>query len=291
MFIATLLTAPAAPAPLTAQVERLAQAWGASGWHWLAPECAAEMALPKTPDDFWAVWEGLQGEGIDLALQPAEGRRKKLLLADMDSTLIDQECIDELAAAAGVGAEVAAITERAMQGALDFDGALLARVALMKGLAESVIADVLAARITLRPGGAALVATMKAAGAYTALVSGGFTAFAAPIAAQLGFHEARANRLLIEAGRLTGDVARPILGRAAKAEALAALCAAHRLTAREVMAVGDGANDLAMLKAAGAGVAFRAKPIVAAECTLRIQHGDLTALLYLQGYRREDFVV
>lgn len=291
MFIATLLTAPAAPAPLTAQVERLAQAWGATGGHWLAPECAAEIALPKAPDDFWPVWESLQAEGIDLALQPAAGRRKKLLLADMDSTLIDQECIDELAAAAGVGAEVAAITERAMKGELDFDGALLARVALMKGLSENVIADVLASRITLRPGGATLVATMKAAGAYTALVSGGFTAFAAPVAAQLGFHEARANRLLIEDGRLTGDVARPILGRAAKAVALAALCAAKGLTARDVMAVGDGANDLAMLKAAGAGVAFRAKPIVAAECTLRIQHGDLTALLYLQGYKREDFVV
>lgn len=291
MFIATLLSDPARPGLSAALLDRRAAAWGASGWHWLSPESAAEMALPKAPADLWAVWEDLQSQGLDLALQPAEGRRKKLLLADMDSTLIDQECIDELAAAAGVGAEVAAITERAMQGALDFDGALLARVALMKGLAESTIAEVLAARITLRPGGAALVATMKAAGAYTALVSGGFTAFAAPVAAQLGFHEARANRLLIEAGHLTGDVARPILGRAAKAEALATLCAARGLSPQEVMAVGDGANDLAMLKAAGAGVAFRAKPIVAAECTLRIQHGDLTALLYLQGYKREDFVV
>jgi phosphoserine phosphatase len=212
-----------------------------------------------------------------------------MLLADMDSTMIRQECIDELAEVAGVGAHVRAITARAMNGELDFEGALTERVALLRGLSETVIAEVLASRITLMPGGAALVATMRAHGAYAALVSGGFTAFTQAIAARLGFDEHRANTLLSEGGHLTGTVAQPILGREAKVRALEEITARRGITEADVIAVGDGANDLGMLGRAGSGVALHAKPSVAAQCDIRINHGDLTALLYLQGYRRDDF--
>jgi phosphoserine phosphatase len=187
-----------------------------------------------------------------------------------------------------VGARVAAITAAAMNGELDFEAALRARVALLAGLPETAIAEVLARRITLRPGGRALVATMAAAGARCVLVSGGFTAFTGPVAARLGFHEHRANRLLVAGGRLTGEVGAPVLGRAAKVEALEAL-GGSGIAPAEVLAVGDGANDLDMLARAGMGVALHAKPAVAARCDIRIDHGDLTALLYLQGYAREEF--
>ena len=228
---------------------------------------------------------------LDVVVQPAAGpRRKALLVADMDSTMIGQECIDELADMAGVGPRVAAITARAMNGELDFEGALIERVGLLRGLPESVISQVLAERITYTPGGRELIATMKANGAYAALVSGGFTAFTSAVAAHLGFDENRANTLLAEGGHLTGDVARPILGRQAKVDALHDITARLGLTPAEVIAVGDGANDLGMLHLAGAGVALHAKPSVAAECDLRVNHGDLTALLYLQGYAADEFV-
>jgi phosphoserine phosphatase len=290
MFFAVLLTDPAAPALDAATARGLAARWGGAAPRWLSPGEAAEIALPALPADRWAVWEELQPRGIDLCIVPAEGRRKRALLADMDSTMIEQECIDELAALAGIGPHVAAITARAMNGELQFEDALRERVALLAGLPETVAAEVLASRITFRAGGRELVATMAAAGAYCMLVSGGFTAFTGPVAAHLGFHAHRANRLLAEGGRLTGRVAEPILGRAAKVEALAGLAASHGIAAAEVLAVGDGANDLGMLGAAGMGVALHAKPSVAAACDLRVNHGDLTALLYLQGYARRDFV-
>jgi phosphoserine phosphatase len=207
----------------------------------------------------------------------------------MDSTMISQECIDELAAEAGVGPRVAAITARAMNGELDFEGALRERVALLRGLPEAVIEKVLAERITYTPGGRTLIATMKVHGGCSLLVSGGFTAFAAPIGAHLGFDEVRANRLLAEGGRLTGRVAEPILGREAKMTALAEVSARLGLGHEAVIAVGDGANDLGMLGMAGTGVALHAKPAVAAQCEVRVNHGDLTALLYLQGYARDEF--
>ena len=213
-----------------------------------------------------------------------------MLLADMDSTMIGQECIDELAAEAGVGAQVAAITARAMNGELDFEAALRERVGLLTGLDAGVIERVLEARITLSPGGRVLVQTMQSSGAYCALVSGGFTAFTRRVAGWFGFDENRANELVIAGGRLTGRVAEPILGREAKVQALEEISAMMGLETADVMAVGDGANDLGMLQLAGAGVALHAKPVVAAECDLRINHGDLTALLYLQGYSREEFV-
>jgi phosphoserine phosphatase len=289
MFIATLLTDPATPSLDPALVEALRNAWGGGPAVALAPGVASEFALDRRPENLWQVWEDVQKLGVDLVVQPAEGRRKAMLLADMDSTMIQQECIDELAEMAGFGDRVRAITARAMNGELDFEAALTERVGLLKGLPEAVIGKVLAERITLMPGGRELVATMRAGGAHAALVSGGFTAFTAQVAAQLGFDENRANTLLVENGTLTGAVARPILGREAKVEALEQITARLGITEADVIAVGDGANDLDMLLRAGTGVALHAKPSVAARCQVRINHGDLTALLYLQGYRREEF--
>lgn len=289
MFTATLLTLPTSANLDPALVDNLRNAWGGGDAVWLAPDEAAEFSLSAMPDNQWDVWADLQKMGVDLVVLPTEGRRKKMLLADMDSTMIQQECIDELADEAGVGERVKDITARAMNGELDFDGALTERVGLLKGLDESVIGKVLAERITFMPGGKALLATMKAQGAYAALVSGGFTAFTAKVARELGFDENRANTLLTESGKLTGDVGRPILGREAKVQALKEITERLGLTHDDVMAVGDGANDLGMLGLAGAGVALHAKPSVAAECDIRINHGDLTALLYIQGYAKSDF--
>ncbi len=290
MYVATLLVNPAKPTLDRTTVEALRNAWGGGDAIWLNPGIAAEFALPAMPENRWQVWDDLQARGIDMAVQLAEGRRKRMLLADMDSTMIAQECIDELADMAGVGAHVAGITARAMNGELEFEDALRERVALLKGLPESIIAQVFAERITFTPGGPELVATMRAHGGHAALVSGGFTAFTERVAARLGFDEHRANRLEAVNGQLSGQVAEPILGRAAKVAALEEITARLGITPAEVMAVGDGANDLGMLSRAGAGVALHAKPVVAAECDLRIMHGDLTALLYLQGYAAADFV-
>ncbi len=290
MFTTTLLANPARADLDRAAVEALRDAWGGGEARWLNPGIAAEFAMARLPENRWQVWDGLQVLGLDLVVQRTEGRRRKMLLADMDSTMIGQECIDELGDKAGFGARIAAITARAMNGELDFDQALTERVGLMKGLSVGVIAEVLAERITFAPGGATLIATMKANGGYAALVSGGFTAFTGPVAAHLGFDENRANVLIEADGRLTGEVARPILGREAKVEALHEITAQLGLTAADVIAVGDGANDLGMLGVAGAGVALHAKPSVAAQCDIRINHGDLTALLYLQGYSAKEFV-
>jgi phosphoserine phosphatase len=289
MFFATLIAAPARANLDLATVEALRDAWAGSAITWLNPGIAAEFALESVPGNRWDVWQGLQGLGIDLVVQPAEGRRKQMLLADMDSTMIQQECIDELADVAGVGARVKEITARAMNGELDFEGALKERVGLLKGLPDSVIGQVIAERISFMPGGRELLATMKANGAYAALVSGGFTAFTGYVAETLGFDENRANTLNVEAGHLTGTVCMPILGREAKVAALEEISARLGLRHDQVMAVGDGANDLGMLGLAGAGVALHAKPSVAAECDIRINHGDLTALLYIQGYAISDF--
>jgi phosphoserine phosphatase len=289
MHVATLLVDPSRSDLDRAAVEALRDAWGGGAARWLNPGIAAEFEVAEIPANRWEVWHGLQGLGVDLVVQPAEGRRKKMLLADMDSTMIGQECIDELADMAGVGPRVAAITARAMNGELDFEDALLERVGLLRGMPESVIGQVLAERITFTPGGSTLIATMKANGGYAALVSGGFTAFTTAVAAHLGFDEHRANTLLAEGGHLTGDVARPILGREAKIAALREISARLGIAHADVLAVGDGANDLGMLHLAGAGVALHAKPSVAAQCDIRINHGDLTALLYIQGYAAEDF--
>jgi phosphoserine phosphatase len=227
---------------------------------------------------------------IDIVVQPQALRRKKLLLADMDSTMIGQECIDELADYAGLKAHVAAITERAMRGEIEFEPALRERVALLRGLPSGVVDEVLKKRITLTPGGRELVATMRAHGAWTCLISGGFTLFSNAVADMIGFQENRANQLKVEDGKLTGEVAEPTVGRAAKLATLNELRESFDLDNIDTLVVGDGANDLGMIESAGLGVAYHAKPAVAAAAAARIDHGDLTALLYAQGYRREEFV-
>ena len=290
MFTVTLLTNPAVQPLDQALVENLRNAWGGGNAVWLSVGEAAEFTVPVMPSNFWDIWGDLQRSGVDLVAQVTENRRKKMLLADMDSTMIQQECIDELAAEAGVGPRVADITARAMNGELDFNEALTERVGLLRGLPESVIEKVLDERITLMPGGYELVSTMKANGGYAALVSGGFTAFTTRIAAILGFDEHRANTLLVADGKLTGAPGLPILGKAAKVTALEEITARLGIGETDVLAVGDGANDLGMLTRAGTGVALHAKPSVQAECDVRVNHGDLTALLFIQGYSRDQFV-
>ncbi len=290
MYTATLLINPNKHALDPALVENLRNAWGGGDAIWLAPDEAAEFAIQQRPDNLWDVWTDLQNLGVDLVVQPSAGRRKKALIADMDSTMIQQECIDELAVVAGVGDHVKEITARAMNGELDFEGAVRERVGLLKGLGAEKIDEVLETRITYMPGGDVLLATMRADGAYTALVSGGFTMFTSAVATRLGFHENRANTLLVEDGVLTGEVGIPILGREAKVDALNDIVDRFDLATSDVLAVGDGANDLGMLGLAGSGVALHAKPSVAAQCDIRINHGDLTALLYLQGYAKDAFV-
>ena len=259
----------------------------------LGPDAADILFSAEKPIDQRALTEQLRGLafGIDVIVQPSAGRRKKLFLADMDSTMIGQECIDELADFVGLKAHVAAITERAMRGDIAFEPALRERVALLEGLPVSVIEEVLRERIKLTPGARTLVMTMRAHGTRTCMVSGGFTHFTNRIATMVGFDENRANTLTIVDGhKLAGTVAEPIFGRDGKRATLIELRQALGLARNETMAVGDGANDLDMILEAGLGVAYHAKPAVAAAAPARVEHGNLTALLYIQGYRRDEFV-
>jgi phosphoserine phosphatase len=304
-LVATLVSNPAAPAVDDAVLAAAAAALTAPAEAAvLAPGIAADLAFSddggtggedaavaraamRAVED--AVRSALAGRPVDVFVQRAAGRRKRLLVADMDSTLIGQECIDELADELGLKPRIAAITERAMRGEIAFEPALRERVALLAGLDAGVVEKVFRERIRATPGAATLAATMRAHGGYAAIVSGGFTVFTERVAGALGFDEHNANELIVEAGRLAGRVAEPILGQDAKRQRLHALAARFGLSLSQTLAVGDGANDLAMIRDAGLGVAFRAKPAVAAEADARVDHGDLTALLYFQGYRMAEF--
>jgi phosphoserine phosphatase len=293
-LVATLICNPANPALDSTVVDGLrALLPGDTEAHWLSDGVAADIMF-ASDHNMLALGDRLRAARgdmpIDVVVQPVSDRRKKLFLADMDSTMIGQECIDELADFAGLKAHVAAITERAMRGEIEFEPALRERVALLKDLKVGVVDEVLASRITLTPGGRELVQTMRANGAYTCLVSGGFTLFTAKVAELVGFQENRANVLHVADGKLTGTVAEPILDKAAKLATLVELRESFDLDNLDTMAVGDGANDLAMIQDAGLGVAYHAKPAVAAAAAARIDHGDLTALLYAQGYKRSEFV-
>jgi phosphoserine phosphatase len=284
--VLVLMAAPGSGAIGTHAVEAIRDLGGGAP-HWLSHGDALEVeAFPRVPE----LLVELKRLPIDAATVSIHNRRKRLLVADMDSTMIHQECIDELGAVAGVGERISAITAKAMRGELNFEGALKERVALLKGLDAGVIQKVINERLTLMPGGKTLIATMKAHGAYTALVSGGFTAFTSHVAAALGFDEHRANTLLIENNTFTGKVAEPILGQQAKLDGLREIAKMRGLETADAVAVGDGANDLAMLSEAGFGVALHAKPHVQESSLIRINHGDLTSLLYLQGFRRDQFL-
>ncbi|MCO5133360.1 MAG: phosphoserine phosphatase SerB [Phyllobacteriaceae bacterium] len=291
--VITLLCPPGEALLDDALLERAGSALGGAEATWLDAGFAADLvpALPVEPAAALAAVRGILGSlPVDAAVQDATLRRKKALIADMDSTMIDQECIDELAAEVGLKDKVATITAKAMNGEIEFEPALRERVALLAGLPETIADDIIERRITLASGGPALIATMKVHGGHCVLVSGGFTLFTRRIAATLGFDEHHANLLDVRDGKLTGKVIEPILGKQAKVDALERIAAERGLSAADFIAVGDGANDLGMLAIAGTGVALHAKPTVAEQAKIRIDHGDLTALLYLQGYRKEAFV-
>jgi phosphoserine phosphatase len=294
-LVATLICHPANPALDSTVIEgarAILPAAGPATWLW--NEVAADIPFGDGHEDIAAIAERLREARedlpIDIVVQPVAARRKKLFLADMDSTMIGQECIDELADFVGLKTHVAAITERAMRGEIQFEPALRERVALLKGLSVDVVDKVIQERITLTPGGPELVATMRAHGAYTCLISGGFTLFTQAIARKIGFQENRGNELIVRDGKLTGEVKEPIIGRDAKLATLLELREGFDLDNIDTLVAGDGANDLGMIQQAGLGVAFHAKPAVAAAAAMRIDHGDLTALLYAQGYKREEFV-
>jgi len=287
---------PAAPALDDAVLRRARRSlFAAQEPLWLDPGIAAEIVFaPGIDSDARGLTDHLRSvigdDPIDAVVQRSGPRRKKLLVADMDSTMIGQECVDELADFAGLKAHVAAITERAMRGEIAFEPALRERVALLKGLPVSVVEKVIAQRITLTPGAQTLVRTMRKHGALTCLVSGGFTLFTQRVADMIGFEENRGNSLGVAPdGKLDGVVGEPILGREGKLATLLNLTARLGIGLEETMSVGDGANDLAMIEASGLGVAYRAKPAVAAAAHARVDHCDLTALLYMQGYKRDEF--
>jgi phosphoserine phosphatase len=294
-YVATLISNPAAPALDDTVLRRARRSlFAAQETVWLAPGIAADIIFaPGIDSDIRGLSDHLRSvigkDPVDVVVQRTGERRKKLFIADMDSTMIGQECVDELADFVGLKAHVSAITERAMRGEVAFEPALRERVALLKGLPVDVVEKVIAERITLMPGGRTLVQTMRKAGAFTCLVSGGFTLFTQRIADMIGFDENRGNTLAVKDGALEGVVGEPILGREGKLATLLDLTARLGIGLADTMAVGDGANDLAMIEASGLGVAYHAKPAVAAAAQARIDHGDLTALLYMQGYKRDEF--
>ncbi|HEX2527275.1 MAG TPA: phosphoserine phosphatase SerB [Geminicoccus sp.] len=289
MNVVTLVSDPEALALVPDLVTGLAQALGAEP-EVLADREAVAFRLPAVDQELRQRLTGiLDNQPVDIVVTPAANRTKRILICDMDSTVITTECIDELADLLGIRAEVAAITEHTMNGELDFASSVKARVALLEGLEESAIERLLAERIHLTPGAGTLVRTMRAHGAHTALISGGFTRFTGPVAARAGFDEHRANELEIADHRLTGRLLPPLLDADAKLRALDELAARLGLARDDVLAAGDGANDIPMIKAAGLGVGFRPHAKVAAVAPAVIRNGDLTALLFIQGYPKSAF--
>ena len=289
MITAILTSAPDTTLPRQ-RLDQLCLDWPVDGITWLARNEAVMLHLSHMPDDHDRRWAEWQIEQVDLNFTQTAPTPKRILIADMDGTMIGQECLDELAEMAGVGDHVRQVTARAMNGELDFDDALRERVLLLKNQPATLIDRVLKERISFMSGAAILLATMRQHGAYAALVSGGFTPFTQYVSGQLGFDEHHGNALIIADDILTGDVANPIKGKESKRQICLDLSARLHIPLSDILAVGDGANDLAMLDTAGMGVAFRAKPVVAAASRWRINHGDLTALLYLQGYQKDDFI-
>lgn len=286
----TLITAPAKPCLDDNLLADISGVLGLSAdWTILAPQEAATIAGTFDDELLASVRARYSDTPIDIICRDDAPARKRLLVADMESTIIEQECLDELADEIGIGPHVADITARAMRGELDFEPALRERVKLLTGLGRDILEKIYIERVTLMPGAKTLLATLRHQGCYCALVSGGFSFYAEKIADRLGFDFYQSNELGFDGDKLSGQVVEPILGRNAKAEILSRLCTEHKLDQADAIAVGDGSNDLAMLAIAGYGVAFRAKPKVAEAAKIRIDHGDLTALLYLQGYRKADF--
>jgi phosphoserine phosphatase len=289
MHVLTLIADPLTAAHVAAAAGSLD---GAGAPRWLAADQACDLPFggPEPAAAEALARAALGTAPVDLLAQPTSGRRKRLLVADMDSTIITVECIDEMADMLGLKPRIAAITERAMRGEIDFPTALRERAGMLRGLAVADLEEVYRERVRLTPGARTLVQTMRAHGAYAALVSGGFRFFTSRVRAAAGFDEDRANELQVAEGALTGRVAEPILGAEAKLGTLQELSARLGLAPHATLAVGDGANDLPMVRAAGLGVAFRAKPVVAAAARARVDHNDLTAVLYMQGYSRSELV-
>ena len=289
-MLTAVLTAAPGKILNSQKLDQLCLNWQASDIIWLAEYEAVMFRFSRQPEDYDSHWTDWQADHVDLNLIDGMPSPKRILIADMDGTMIEQECLDELAEIAGVGQQVRQVTARAMNGELDFENALRERVALLNGQPSDIIDNVLNHRISFMPGAHTLLSTMRKHGGYAALVSGGFTPFTQHVSSHLGFDEHHGNDLIITGDMLTGAVASPIKGKATKRQICLDLSARLQIPMSDIMAVGDGANDLAMLDIAGMGVAFHAKPVVAAASRWRINHGDLTALLYLQGYRKSDFV-
>lgn len=289
-YIISLIANPNRANLELSQVRELVSKWAGQGIRYLSEGIAAEFLVDSFPSDFDITWSTLNDLGIDLVIQPNGIRKKKLLVADMDSTIIEQECLDELADISGNGNRVKEITKRAMNGELPFEDALRERVALLRNESADLLDQTWHTRITFTPGARELVGTMRTNGAYCAMVSGGFTHFTERVSAALGFHETHANSLIIQNNVLTGDVGLPILGKSTKLNVLTRLVNRLGLQFADALAVGDGANDLDMLLASGMGVAFRSYPIVARQSKIRINHGDLTSLLFMQGFSQKDLV-